>query len=67
MAKLLGADAGAHALDCAIQAHGAAGLSLGTRLANYWFIVRTLKIGPVSREMILNFVSERTLGLPRSY
>jgi len=29
--------------------------------------VRTLKIGPVSREMILNFVAERTLGLPRSY
>jgi alkylation response protein AidB-like acyl-CoA dehydrogenase len=67
MAKLLGADAGAHALDCAIQTYGAAGLSLGTRLANYWFIVRTLKIGPVSREMILNFVAERTLGLPRSY
>jgi alkylation response protein AidB-like acyl-CoA dehydrogenase len=67
MAKLLGADAGAHALDCAIQSHGAGGLSLSTRLANYWFIVRTLKIGPVSREMILNFVAERTLGLPRSY
>jgi hypothetical protein len=42
-------------------------VALEYQLANYWFIVRTLKIGPVSREMILNFVAERTLGLPRSY
>jgi alkylation response protein AidB-like acyl-CoA dehydrogenase len=67
LSKLLGADAGTRALDRAIQAHGAGGLSLRARLANYWFIVRTLKIGPVSREMILNFVGERMLGLPRSY
>ena len=67
MAKLLGADAGTRALDRAIQAHGGNGVALEYQLANYWFIVRTLKIGPVSREMILNFVAERTLGLPRSY
>jgi alkylation response protein AidB-like acyl-CoA dehydrogenase len=67
MAKLLGADAGTNALDRAIQTHGGNGVALEFRLANYWFIVRTLKIGPVSREMILNYVAERTLGLPRSY
>lgn len=67
MAKLLGADAGTRALDRAIQTHGGNGVALEYQLANYWFIVRTLKIGPVSREMILNFVAERTLGLPRSY
>jgi hypothetical protein len=29
--------------------------------------VRLLRIAPVSREMILNFVAQHTLGLPRSY
>ena len=67
MAKLVGADAGTNALDRAIQVHGGSGVALESELANYWFIVRTLKIGPVSREMILNFVAERSLGLPRSY
>ena len=67
MAKLAGADAGTTALDRAIQSHGGSGVAVESELANYWFIVRTLKIGPVSREMILNYVAERSLGLPRSY
>ena len=67
MAKLLGADAGLHALDRAIQTHGGNGVALEYQLANYFFIVRMINIGPVSKEMILNFVAERTLGLPRSY
>jgi alkylation response protein AidB-like acyl-CoA dehydrogenase len=67
MAKLLGADAGIEALDHAIQTHGGNGVALEYRLATYFFIVRMLKIGPVSREMILNFIAERSLGLPRSY
>jgi alkylation response protein AidB-like acyl-CoA dehydrogenase len=61
MAKLLGSDAGAVALSRAIDVCGF------DRLAPYWWTVRTLQIGPVSREMILNFVAERSLGLPRSY
>jgi hypothetical protein len=32
-----------------------------------WGMVRLLKIAPVSREMLLNFVAQHTLGLPRSY
>jgi len=36
-------------------------------LATLWGIVRLLKVAPVSREMLLNFVAQRTLGLPRSY
>jgi len=67
MAKYLGARAGLHALDAAIQVHGGNGVALEYQLANYFFIVRMLNIGPVSKEMILNFVAERTLGLPRSY
>ena len=37
------------------------------QLANCFFIVRMLNMGPVSKEMILNFVAEHSLGLPRSY
>jgi acyl-CoA dehydrogenase len=33
----------------------------------YWREARLLRIAPVSQEMILNYVAERTLGLPRSY
>jgi alkylation response protein AidB-like acyl-CoA dehydrogenase len=67
MAKLLAADAGAMCLDRAIQAHGGNGLSVEYGLADLWFIVRLLRIAPVSREMILNYVAQHSLGLPRSY
>jgi hypothetical protein len=36
-------------------------------LADLWGIVRLLRIAPVSREMVLNFVSSQSLGLPKSY
>ena len=36
-------------------------------LATLWGITRLLKVAPVSREMILNFVAQHSLGLPRSY
>jgi alkylation response protein AidB-like acyl-CoA dehydrogenase len=67
MAKYLGAAAGLAALDAAIGVHGGNGVAIDYQLANYFFIVRMLNMGPVSKEMILNFVAERSLGLPRSY
>jgi alkylation response protein AidB-like acyl-CoA dehydrogenase len=67
MAKVTGVDAGLAALDAAIQTHGGNGVALEYQLSNYWFLLRMLKIGPVSKEMVLNFVAEHSLGLPRSY
>jgi alkylation response protein AidB-like acyl-CoA dehydrogenase len=67
MAKYLGAASGLEALDAAITTHGGNGVALEYQLANYFFIVRMLNMGPVSKEMILNFVAEHSLGLPRSY
>jgi len=67
MAKVLGVDAGLHALDAAIQTHRGNGVALEYQLSNYCFLLRMLKIGPVSKEMVLNFVAEHTLGLPKSY
>lgn len=67
MAKLLAADAGMKALDAAIQAHGGNGMAREYGLADLWGTVRLLRIAPVSREMILNYVAQHALGLPRSY
>lgn len=67
MAKYLGAAAGLRALDAAVNALGGNGVTYEYRLAPYYWLVRMLNMGPVSKEMILNFVAERSLGLPRSY
>jgi alkylation response protein AidB-like acyl-CoA dehydrogenase len=67
MAKYLGASAGLEALDAAVNVHGGNGVTYEYQLATYYWVVRMLNNGPVSKEMILNFVAEHTLGLPRSY
>ena len=67
MAKLAAADAAGSALDSAIQVHGGNGLASEYGLADMWGMVRLLRIAPVSREMILNYVAHHGLGLPRSY
>jgi alkylation response protein AidB-like acyl-CoA dehydrogenase len=67
LAKYLGAESGLRAIDAAIGTHGGNGVSKECQLATYFWIVRMLNMGPVSKEMILNFVAEHTLSLPRSY
>lgn len=67
MAKYAAAEAALAALDQAIQTHGGNGLSEEFGLAALWGGVRLARIAPVSREMILNFVAEHSLGLPKSY
>jgi alkylation response protein AidB-like acyl-CoA dehydrogenase len=67
MAKYAAAEAALKALDTAIQTHGGNGLATEYGLAHLWGTARLLKVAPVSREMVLNFVATHTLGLPRSY
>ena len=67
MAKYAAAEAALAAVDAAIQTHGGNGLSTEYGLIPLWGIVRLLRIAPVSREMVLNYVAQHTLGLPRSY
>jgi len=67
MAKLLAADLAIRAADVAIEVHGGNGFSEEYGLIQLWNGARLLKTAPVSREMILNFVAEQDLGLPRSY
>ncbi len=67
MAKYASAEAGLHALDAAIQTHGGNGMASEYGLADLWGMARLLRIAPVSREMVLNFVAQQSLGLPKSY
>ncbi len=67
IAKYAAAEASLHALDQAIQVHGGNGLASEYGLADLWGTARLLKTAPVSKEMILNFVAQHSLGLPKSY
>ncbi|MHB1582774.1 MAG: acyl-CoA dehydrogenase family protein [Acidimicrobiales bacterium] len=67
MAKYAAAEAALHCLDAAIQTHGGNGMTTEFGLADLWGLVRLLRIAPVSREMILNFVAGHSLGLAKSY
>jgi alkylation response protein AidB-like acyl-CoA dehydrogenase len=67
MAKYAAAEAGLLALDQSIQTHGGNGLATEYGLATLWGPLRLMRTAPVSREMILNYVAQHTLGLPRSY
>jgi alkylation response protein AidB-like acyl-CoA dehydrogenase len=67
MAKYAAAEASIRALDQAIQCHGGNGLAAGYGLARLLGAARIARIAPVSREMILNYVAQHSLGLPKSY
>jgi alkylation response protein AidB-like acyl-CoA dehydrogenase len=67
MAKFAAGEAAIRCVDRAIQAHGGNGFALEYGLAQLWWGVRLTRTAPVSREMILNYVAEHSLGLPRSY
>ena len=67
MAKYAAGEAATNAVDTAIQVHGGNGMSEEYGLVSLWAMARTLRIAPVSREMILNFIAQHSLGLPKSY
>ncbi len=67
MAKFASAEAALACVDQSIQTHGGNGMASEFGIADVWAIARLLRIAPVSREMILNFVAQHSLDLPRSY
>jgi alkylation response protein AidB-like acyl-CoA dehydrogenase len=67
MAKYAAAEAGVRTVDQAIQTLGGSSMTREFGLAAMLANVRTTRIAPVSREMILNFVAQYSLGLPKSY
>ncbi|BDM72809.1 acyl-CoA dehydrogenase [Streptomyces nigrescens] len=67
MAKYAAGEACVRAVDQAVHTLGGNGLTAEYGLASLVTAARVARIAPVSREMILNFVSHQTLGLPKSY
>jgi alkylation response protein AidB-like acyl-CoA dehydrogenase len=67
MAKYAAAEASIACVDQAVQTHGGNGLAHEYGLGNLLIGARVARIAPVSREMILNFVAQFSLGLPKSY
>jgi alkylation response protein AidB-like acyl-CoA dehydrogenase len=67
MAKYAAAEAACDVVDRAVQTHGGNGASQEYGMAGLLVATRVGRIAPVSREMILNFVSMHSLELPKSY
>ncbi|MCW2689374.1 MAG: fadE12 [Mycobacterium sp.] len=67
MAKYAAGEASVRAVDQAVQSLGGNGLTKEYGIAAAVTASRLARIAPVSREMILNFVAQTSLGLPRSY
>lgn len=66
-AKYLGGEAGFHACEASVLAHGGMGYAKEYDVERYFREAMIARIAPVSREMILNYIAERVLGLPKSY
>jgi alkylation response protein AidB-like acyl-CoA dehydrogenase len=67
MAKYAAAEAAIASIDQAMQVHGGNGLTVEYGIGDLWAMARLTRTAPVSREMILNFVAQHSLGLPKSY
>ena len=66
-AKYLGAEAGFTACESSVLAHGGMGYAKEYDVERYFREAMIARIAPISREMILNYIAERVLGLPKSY
>ncbi|MBD0021146.1 acyl-CoA dehydrogenase [Gordonia pseudamarae] len=67
MAKYAAGEACVKTVDQAVHSLGGNGLTAEYGLASALALARITRIAPVSREMILNFVAQTALGLPKSY
>jgi acyl-CoA dehydrogenase len=66
-AKYLAADAAFDACDRAMRTHGGYGYAKEYNVERYLREIMLPRIAPISREMIMNYISEHVLGLPKSY
>jgi acyl-CoA dehydrogenase len=67
MAKLAASQAGVNAVDASLQCFGGNGFTQEYGIFDLYPLVRLTKTAPVNNEMILNYIAEHVLGLPRSY
>jgi acyl-CoA dehydrogenase len=67
VAKLIGAQAAQLATDRAMQTMGGMGYAKESHVERLWRDARLFRFAPVSEEMILNFIAQHNLQMPRSY
>lgn len=67
MAKWMAGHAAGLATDRAIQTLGGMGYAKDYHVERLWRDARLFRFAPVSEEMVLNFVAQHDLGMPRSY
>jgi alkylation response protein AidB-like acyl-CoA dehydrogenase len=67
MAKLLASEASWHAGEAAIQTHGGFGFAREYDVERKWRETRLFQIAPISTNLVLSYIAEHVLGLPRSY
>jgi acyl-CoA dehydrogenase len=67
VAKLIAAQAANAAIERAMQTMGGMGYSKEMHVERLWRDARLFKFAPISEEMVLNFIAQHDLGMPRSY
>jgi alkylation response protein AidB-like acyl-CoA dehydrogenase len=67
MALMLASEASWHAAEVALQCHGGFGFASEYDIERKWRETRLFQVAPVSTNLILAFLGEHTLGMPRSY
>jgi acyl-CoA dehydrogenase len=67
MAKMLASEASWHAAEAALQCHGGFGFASEYDIERKWRETRLFQVAPISTNLILAFVGEHVLGMPRSY
>ncbi|MCH7485852.1 MAG: acyl-CoA/acyl-ACP dehydrogenase [Proteobacteria bacterium] len=67
MAKMLAADASWHAADMCVQTHGGFGFAEEYGIERKFRETRLYQVAPISTNLILTYIAEHVLGLPRSY
>ena len=66
-AKYLAAEAGWAAADAAMQTHGGMSFAKEYHVGRLWTEARLARIAPISQQLVLSYLAEHVLGLPRSY
>jgi acyl-CoA dehydrogenase len=67
IAKLLASEAAWHAADATMQTHGGFGYAREYDVERKWRDTRLFQIAPISTNLILSYIGEHVLGMPRSY
>ena len=67
MAKMLASEAAWHAAEAALQTHGGFGYAKEYDVERRWRETRLTQIAPISTNLILAYLGEHVLGMPRSY